>query len=816
MALTTRSHRVLAGSLDEIAAREIDVLLDSGAGGKVPPTFNVMLYGAKGDGVTDDLSAISAAMAAASSHGGTVYFPGYTFAIGGVLPGTYSYLHLVGEYGKTSIIRLATGSNVGILSGDSGTYTGYTFEGITFLGNSVACLAAGLTQATINLYQNAIHVAFRNCIFRDMTNYLTVVSARFITFDKCTFYGTTSGVMQSGVQSPNANSSASWSRGVQFGKSVYDVLVKDCRFHFCWAGVNANGTTNQPSDRLRIVDSNFRYDWWDAPYIWKRIVPTAYNTGTRVLTYATGGFTGMTAYQSFSFQVPIASDTAFANSGLFNGIVTAKSALFGSARIGDVFETADGRRAEITAIVSTTQVYVSGWESIDTYESTTPPSIATAWRLSRYYASTATIVDDQNVTLYCDPVNVFTGERLVGDAGLSPVGLNVRIFSMSNYSGVQVNWGYSHVSVSGCYFRGSWADQCSIFNSQYMQVTGCRFEYGQDEGITCQGSDHAVLSNNTFHNGGTSGIAIYGSNYCSAVGNTFYSWGQVNRANLGAAEGWGKCITFVGNSCSVMPGTGFGGGSAYLFNFYSASGHTDSSGSVVAGNTDGGALVATLNVGTGAAGSGMITARDLLSVTGDVSGLKSDTGIVAGGGSTAAVDPWFLGTGGGYYFPTVQTNATSTNASLGNGTLRAMPCLVSKTITITRIGAEVTVIGDAASVVRLGIYNDNGSGFPGTLLLDAGTISGNSATYQEIAINQSLSAGTYWFCAVIQGVTSTQPTLRTNTTSPYSLGRSAAPDASHVTFLSYTMSSITGALTSPFSTSPASDTNAVRIYVKVT
>jgi hypothetical protein len=60
--------------------------------------------------------------------------------------------------------------------------------------------------------------------------------------------------------------------------------------------------------------------------------------------------------------------------------------------------------------------------------------------------------------------------------------------------------------------------------------------------------------------------------------------------------------------------------------------------------------------------------------------------------------------------------------------------------------------------VTLGIYEDDGLGSPGVLLLDAGTIDGNSATAQEKTISQALVGGRrYHLAALVDGGT---PTLR--------------------------------------------------------
>jgi hypothetical protein len=51
----------------------------------------------------------------------------------------------------------------------------------------------------------------------------------------------------------------------------------------------------------------------------------------------------------------------------------------------------------------------------------------------------------------------------------------------------------------------------------------------------------------------------------------------------------------------------------------------------------------------------------------------------------------------------------------------------------------------------MGIYNDDGSGRPGSLLLDAGTVAGTATGFLSITINQALAAGIYWLALLGQG-----------------------------------------------------------------
>jgi hypothetical protein len=92
--------------------------------------------------------------------------------------------------------------------------------------------------------------------------------------------------------------------------------------------------------------------------------------------------------------------------------------------------------------------------------------------------------------------------------------------------------------------------------------------------------------------------------------------------------------------------------------------------------------------------------------------------------------------------------------------LRVTPIVIRETMTIDRIGVEVTTVGSAGSVTRLGVWRDN-NGVPGLLLLDAGTVDSTTTGLREITISQLLTPGIYWLGACSQGSPTTQPTYRT-------------------------------------------------------
>lgn len=90
------------------------------------------------------------------------------------------------------------------------------------------------------------------------------------------------------------------------------------------------------------------------------------------------------------------------------------------------------------------------------------------------------------------------------------------------------------------------------------------------------------------------------------------------------------------------------------------------------------------------------------------------------------------------------------------------PFHVQKATAFNQIMVNCTVIGNSTAVVRLGIYNDNGSGTPGTLVVDGGTVAVDATTGQKtVTINQTL-AGFYWLSSCVQSASVTPPTLTRN------------------------------------------------------
>jgi len=170
----------------------------------------------------------------------------------------------------------------------------------------------------------------------------------------------------------------------------------------------------------------------------------------------------------------------------------------------------------------------------------------------------------------------------------------------------------------------------------------------------------------------------------------------------------------------------------------------------------------------------------------------------------------------GRYYCVPNSGSVTTTASLSTAVVRATPFVVPNDVTLVRIGGEVTGAGDAGSVLRLGIYGDDGTGRPGPLIIDAGTIAGDSATVQEITISAALKAGVYYSAAAQQVVTVTPPTVRAITLlGAMGLDAGVSLPGAGSAPLGYTMTSISGAFPASFTVAGLSGVNHLRIFVKV-
>jgi Pectate lyase superfamily protein len=174
---------VTATTLDGVAvsgtpsAAQVLMATSSSAGTWVPREFNVMAFGATGNGTTDDTAAIQAAInACGAAGGGTVFFPPGTYACASALTVTYSYVTLRGPgygfsavlaykpgttrtaavvFGTTALLQSCNVIDLSIDAGASGALQSGSGHGIVFRVNN-GTMQNVIVQYT---YEDAFHIA---------------------------------------------------------------------------------------------------------------------------------------------------------------------------------------------------------------------------------------------------------------------------------------------------------------------------------------------------------------------------------------------------------------------------------------------------------------------------------------------------------------------------------------------------------------------------------------------------------------------------------------------------------------------------------
>mgnify|MGYP003342995426 CR=1 FL=1 len=102
---------------------------------------------------------------------------------------------------------------------------------------------------------------------------------------------------------------------------------------------------------------------------------------------------------------------------------------------------------------------------------------------------------------------------------------------------------------------------------------------------------------------------------------------------------------------------------------------------------------------------------------------------------------------------TIITYSTSGSSTLAVNTLRAHPFIPSKTITLAKLGCMINTAANGK--IRLIVWNDNGSLYPGTVLYDSGQLTAATAQFLSHTVTgtNTLTKGTiYWLGQVMDGV----------------------------------------------------------------
>jgi hypothetical protein len=160
---------------------------------------------------------------------------------------------------------------------------------------------------------------------------------------------------------------------------------------------------------------------------------------------------------------------------------------------------------------------------------------------------------------------------------------------------------------------------------------------------------------------------------------------------------------------------------------------------------------------------------------------------------------------GGYYTGMMATGDTT--MALSASTEYAIRFEVGAVTAFDIIGVEVTT-GAALNTVRLGVRYDNGFGYPGTLLVDAGTVDASGTGFvSAAAFAQTLAPGRWWLCAALGG--GTGAAIRARTLDPFIAASSTATN----NIGAYAQANA-GALPASFSSTLISVVNSPKIIMR--
>lgn len=205
---------------------------------------------------------------------------------------------------------------------------------------------------------------------------------------------------------------------------------------------------------------------------------------------------------------------------------------------------------------------------------------------------------------------------------------------------------------------------------------------------------------------------------------------------------------------------------------------TDTTRAPLASPTFTGTVTTPLTAGVVKSSAGGVLSSGAL-VAGDIPNIAESqvTNLTNDLGNRLSMIPWVSG---GFYKP-IGVSSTTAGISLGGTYVMFAPIIVPNTVTINQISTVLT--STVAGSIRLGIFNDN-NGLPGTVLLDAGTVSYPiaSLTTYSITVSQVVQPGRYWLAVYnISGTATAFGYANGNTT--VSTWNNFMPGGSTVNFL---------------------------------
>lgn len=155
---------------------------------------------------------------------------------------------------------------------------------------------------------------------------------------------------------------------------------------------------------------------------------------------------------------------------------------------------------------------------------------------------------------------------------------------------------------------------------------------------------------------------------------------------------------------------------------------------------------------------------------------------------------------GWYYGPSMSDGLT---ASIVNNRATAFPAFFDRPVTIDQIRVTIPTAPSTAGYARVGLYADDGNGYPGALIQDDGqfdiTTPGSNDEVDCNITDYAFAGGLLWVAVAFQGISGGTPQVRCIDGSTYFIGNATPGDWNlYAGFLINWSDNTSGALPDPW------------------
>lgn len=444
-------------------------------------------YGAVGDGVTYDTTAISNAIIALDSTNGVLFFPPGTYLLGGsgIVHSTTPHGTIFkGAGAHVSIIK--AGATISNYMMQGGTYVqDLVFEDLTFDGGNYS---AGVLTMLGSGFGN---VTFRRCRIQNITRFVSAAGVTGLTLEDCWTHG-------GNVASRTA---------IYLDQGCRNINIRRNEFHYWNNGIIANTAAGTSAEEEMVencvVSDNFFDGAWTMRPSYKSNSGATVSYAATTLTDTAGGFNAAGVATSNTIRA-LTVERASTFTTVTQTRLTNTGATFvtGGVYRGDIVRSGT-KWAFVSGVESETALGIEGWLDSTTYLPVASPSAGAAFTVYKLHIGQVASKTDTVVT-------IARWFRTNGGTSIPASQTLYEICAHSTYSGMHFEYGAKNVVIERNTVLRSWGDGISYYGNR-GRILGNTVRDCQDVGITVNGAaddGHNQVRFNTVIHAGSMSIWI--------------------------------------------------------------------------------------------------------------------------------------------------------------------------------------------------------------------------------------------------------------------------------------------------------------------